>query len=125
MSKMTNINALTYVLEHSDNLPEDVIERVNAMLTTLTKRASSDKTRERKPTAKDIARNAEMEELRKTVVSILSAEPNRLFACKELAEIVGVSTPKMTAVLTSLRKAERVLRSENKGKDIRWQAKGE
>ena len=123
MSKMTNVNALTFVLEHTDNLPDEVIDRLNAMIASLTKRADSAKSRERKPSAKDIARQKEMDELREKVVAALNAEPNRLFACKELAEMVGVSTPKMSAVLISLNKTNRVLRSMNdKGKDIRWQS---
>lgn len=123
MSKMTNVSALTFVLEHTDNLPDEVIDRLNAMIASLTKRADSAKSRERKPSAKDIARQKEMDELREKVVAALNAEPNRLFACKELAEMVGVSTPKMSAVLISLNKTNRVLRSMNdKGKDIRWQS---
>ena len=123
MSKMTNVNALTFVLEHADNLPTDVRERLEALTATLTKRADSAKTRERKPSAKDVAHQQEMDGLRETVIALLSAEPNRLFACKELAEMVGVTTPKMSAVLVSLNKTNRVMRSENaKGKDIRWQA---
>jgi len=123
MSKMTNVNALTFVLENTDNLPDEVVERLNAMIASLNKRADSAKSRERKPSAKDIAHQQEMDELREKVVAALNAEPNRLFACKELAEMVGVSTPKMSAVLISLNKANRVLRSMNdKGKDIRWQS---
>lgn len=123
MSKMTNVSALTFVLEHTDNLPDEVTERLNAMVATLTKRADSAKSRGRKPSAKEVARHEEMTGLRETVIALLSAEPNRLFACKELAEMVGVTTPKMSAVLVSLNKSNRVMRSENaKGKDIRWQA---
>ena len=125
--KMTNVAALNYVLEHSDTLPTEVVERVVAMKATFEKRADSAKNRERKPSAKEMAHSAEMEELRAKVVALLAAEPNRLFACKELAEMVGVTVPKMSATLTALRKADRVMRTEDaKGKNIRWQAvKGE
>lgn len=106
-TKMTNALALSFVLDNCD-LPEEVKERVEAMLTSLVKRAEKAKTADRKPTAKEQAEAQEREAFRAKVADELTANPNREYTCKELAEAFGVSNPKMANALTALVKADRV-----------------
>ena len=102
--KMTNVTALTYVLSNYE-LPEDVQERVQALCATLEKRAEKAKLRERKPTAKELAKREENAKLAEKVLESLTDEGQ---LCATLAEQHNVSTAKMAAILRKLEEAGQV-----------------
>lgn len=96
--KMTNMNALNYVMTNCE-LPADVLERVQALYATLENRAEKAKLRERKPTAKELAKQEQNAELAQKVYESLTEEGQ---LCADLAEKFEVSTPKMAAILRML-----------------------
>lgn len=109
--KMTNMKALAYVLENCE-LPADVLEKIMNIHASYTKKASA--TGERKPTATQIAN----ETLRASIYAEMEAEtPYRVadilktFPCVE-----GLTSSKVTAMLTQMVKDGSALRTENKGK---------
>lgn len=96
--KMTNMNALKYVMTNCE-LPADVRDRMWAMYATLENRAVKAKLRERKPTAKELAKQEQNAELAQKVYDSLTDEGQ---LCATLAEQHEVSTAKMAAILRML-----------------------
>lgn len=118
--KMTNATALTYVLSNCE-LPMDVQERVQALCATLEKRAEKAKLRERKPTAKELAKREENSKLGMQVLESLTAEGQ---LCATLAEQHNVSTAKMAAILRKLEKDGLVTCTVVKRKTLWQRAQG-
>ena len=104
MEKMTNVKALNYVIENAE-LPEEVVAKLTAMRDGFVKKAEN-----KKPT-KEQAENAEIKE---RIVAVVT-EGNGLTAT-QVAEQVGITLHKATALLTALTKEERVKREVDKKK---------
>lgn len=103
--KMTNRKALTYVMENFD-LPDDVAEKLSAMLTALDKKSGGT----RKPTANQIVN----EGLKETILSVM--EQNHLYRVMELAKLVGIESPaKCSALVKQLKDSGAIVRTEDKG----------
>lgn len=113
MTKMTQKNAIAYVLENYE-LPTDVAEKLTAMHTQLTKK--SNKSGERKPTKVQIE-NAHHKE---TILE--NMEPNRLYTITELAKEIPfdsaepLSINKVSALVRQLKESGQVVRTEEKRK---------
>ena len=116
MTKMTNKQALTYVLENCD-LPSEVAERITAQLASLERKASQSATR---PNAKQVANDA----LREKIVEFFRANVDKFFRCDDIAaaipELNGKHNQSISALLTPLKRCEKipdgvVIRKETKG----------
>ena len=111
MEKMTNLKAVAYVLENC-TLPADVAEKMEKIKASFEKKSSA----ERKPTATQVAN----EGLKVAILSYMTEQPNRLFSIgeliKEVPELEGLSTPKVSALVTQLVKTGNVVRIEEKRK---------
>ena len=139
MSKITNAIALSIAIENLSGIPTlndaqglnqisdeektAVIERLTAMFDSTVKRAESAKNRERKPTPKEIAAQAENAKLIDATFEEMSKHPDFLFECKVIADVMSVSIPKMAHVLASLVSNGKVERIE--GKKPNFKVKGE
>lgn len=139
MSKITNAVALSIAIENLSGIPTlndaqglnqisdeektAVIERLTAMFDSTVKRAESAKNRERKPTPKEIAAQAENAKLIDATFEEMSKRPDFLYECKGIADTMGVSVPKMARVLGFLVSAGKVERIE--GKKPNFKVKGE
>lgn len=139
MTKITNAIALSIAIENLDNIPTlndaqglnqisdeekaAVIERLTAMFNSTVKRAETAKNRERKPTPKELAAQAERNELANATFDRMAERPDFLFECKMLADAMGVSTPRMARVLADLVEQGKVERIE--GKKPNFKVKGE
>lgn len=125
MAKMTYSEALNYVLTNCE-IPEDVSERLTAAKATLDKRAETVKGKERKLSPAQQKEQEERMAFRKEVLSVMAAEPNRLWSCSELATKFGVSSPKMGAALRYWVQEQQVVRDGGAtGRVITYQYKGE
>ena len=137
-TKITNTYALSVAIQNlantglydvngvnqlSDEDCASVIERLEKMVETNVKRAETAKTRERKPTAKELVAKEETAKLVAKTFEEMTAHPNFLYECKSIAETMGVSTPKMARVLASLVADGKVERIE--GKKPNFKVKGE
>ena len=107
----------------SDEDSRAVVERLSKMLETVVNRAEAAKTKERKPTAKEIAAQAETAKLINATFEEMSKRPDFLYECKGIADTMGVSVPKMARVLAFLVNAGKVERIE--GKKPNFKVKGE
>ena len=87
-------------------------EFIEHELELLAKKNSSEK----KPTATQVAN----ENIKEEIVEALANEPNRLFTISEMIKVIpacaDLSLPKVTALVTQLTKAEKVVRVEEKRK---------
>ena len=102
--KMTYTKALESVL--SMELSAEVAEKLAALKAQLEKRSASKST---KPTKAQ----REAAEFTETVFAALTAEPVR---CGDLATVLGVSGQKVSAALSKLVKAGRVVKTEGEKK---------
>ena len=111
IEKMTNVKALAYVLANCE-LPADVAEKITNIHASYTKKASA--TGERKPTATQVANEA----LRASIYAEMEAETSYRVAdiLKTFKCVDGLTSSKVTAMLTQMVKADIVVRTENKGK---------
>ena len=115
--KMTHATALTMAIallatdttDHSD-----IIEHLEALRTSLDKRAERAKSSERKPSAKQIAAREESTKLADATFVVMQEKPDFLYECKPLAEQMGVTTPKMAHLLAALVEQGKVKRIEGK-----------
>ena len=111
MEKMTNLKAVAYVLENYE-LPADVSEKMELIKDSLEKKASG----ERKPTATQVANAG----LKATILAYMAEQPDRLFSIseliKEVPELEGLSTQKVSPMMSSLVKEFKVVRIEEKRK---------
>ena len=109
-TKTTNKSALTYILEHYD-LPADVAEKVQGMLTQLEKRSSA----ERKPSARQV----ENEKLKGEIVN--SMEEGRKYSVGEMIKEFSffpadITPQRVSALMTQLVDAKLVEREVVKRK---------
>lgn len=137
--KITNAIALSIAIENLSNIPtlndaqglnqiseeekNAVIERLTAIFDSTVKRAESAKSRERKPTAKELAAKEENAKLADATYTEMSKRPDFLYECKGIADTMGVSTPKMARILATLVENSKVERIE--GKKPNFKVKGE
>lgn len=111
MEKMTNLKAVAYVLENYE-LPADVAEKMEKIKASLEKKASG----ERKPTVTQVVNAG----LKATILAYMAEQPDRLFSIseliKEVPELEGLSTQKVSPMMSSLVKEFKVVRIEEKRK---------
>lgn len=111
MTKMTQKNAIAYVLENC-TVPDEVREKLEGMKAQLEKRSA--KTGERKPTKTQIAN----EGFKETILA--NMEPDRLYTVSELAKEIPfgeeLSGQRVSALMKQLKDAGKVLRTEEKRK---------
>lgn len=89
MTKMTYVTAIENAI--NGNLTEETVEKLMALKAQLEKRANS----ERKPSKTQ----RENEEVKTNVLAILSSEGKQ---CKDIAETLGISGQKCSALLKQL-----------------------
>ena len=112
-TKMTNKNALTYVLEtYGDTLPADVTEKLNGMIAQFEKKSGA----ERKPTARQVE-NAKIKE------DILSKmEDNVLYTVGDILKTFSLgedmTSQRLTAILSQMVEANDVTKTKEKGKSL-------
>ena len=111
MTKMTQKNAIAYVLEHCE-LPHDVAEKLVSMKAQLEKK--SNKSGERKPTKTQIANEGFK------AIIVENMEPNRLYTVTELAKEMPfgeeLSSQRVSALVRQLKEAGAIVRTEEKRK---------
>lgn len=109
MEKMTNLKAVAYVLENC-TLPADVAEKMEKIKASFEKKSSAERT----------ATQVANEGLKVVILSYMTEQPNRLFSIgeliKEVPELEGLSTPRVSALVTQLVKTGDVVRIEEKRK---------
>jgi hypothetical protein len=111
MEKMTNLKAVAYVLENC-TLPADVAEKMEKIKASFEKKSTG----ERKPTATQVAN----EGLKGSILSYMAENPDRVFSIseliKEVPELEGLSTQKVSPMISALVKEFKVVRIEEKRK---------
>ena len=111
MTKMTQKNAIAYVLENCE-VPSEVKEKLVSMKAQLEKRSNSKG--EKKPTKTQVAN----EGFKQVIVD--NMEPGRLYTISELAKEMPfgeeLSSQRVSALITQLKKAGTVVRTEDKRK---------
>ena len=111
MTKMTQKNAIAYVLDNCE-LPTDVAEKLAGMKAQLEKR--SERKGEKKPTKTQVANEGFK------AVIVENMEPGRLYTITELAKEMPfgeeLSTQRVSALITQLKKAGTIIRTEDKRK---------
>ena len=112
-TKMTNKNALSFVLEtYGEDLPAEVVEKLNGMIAQLEKKSGA----ERKPTARQVE-NAKIKE------DILSKmEDNVLYTVGDILKTFGLgedmTSQRLTAILSQMVDANAVEKTKEKGKSL-------
>ncbi len=117
MAKMTYSEALNFVLTNCE-IPEDVFERLTTAKATLDKRAENAKGKERKLSPAQQKEQDALMAFRTTVLNAMTAEPNRLWTCSELATQFGVSIPKISAVMKYWVGLDKVVRDGGKNNRV-------
>ena len=111
MTKMTQKNAIAYVIDNCD-LPEDVLAKLESMKAQLEKKSAHKG--ERKPTKTQIAN----EGFKALIVEFM--EPGTLYTVTELTKSVPfgeeLSTQRVSALVRQLKEAGTVVRTEEKRK---------
>lgn len=111
MTKMTQKNAIAYVIENCD-LPEEVLTKLEGMKAQLEKKSAHKG--ERKPTKTQIANEGFK------AIIVENMEPNRLYTISELAKEMPfgeeLSVQRVSALVRQLKEAGTVVRTEEKRK---------
>ena len=111
MTKMTQKNALAYVLDNCE-LPTDVAEKLSGMKAQLEKRSSGSATR--KPTKTQIANEGFKQ------VILENMEPGRFYTVSELTKEMPfgeeLKSQRVSALVTQLKNVGAVVRTEEKRK---------
>ena len=109
MEKMTNLNAMNYVIEnYADSIPTDVMEKLANMRNSLIKKSAT----RSKASKANAELNAQIGEI---IVSVLASADSPMTvteinkSCDELSEY---SNQKLSAVLRTLVASERVIKSQ-------------
>lgn len=89
--KRTQVEILEEMLETLD-MTEEQTELIEKLVANIKK----------KNTQKSATKSKEHEELEEQIEEILSAEPNRIFTCAEIAKEMGSSTQKLTPRIKAL-----------------------
>ena len=114
--KIALMNAISILSQ--DNANNETVKTLQTMVNTLDKASATP----RKLSPKEIAKREETAIFRANVYKAMGEEPNRLWQVNELASRFEVSTPKMSAALTALKKIGYVKREEGfNGKVITFQ----
>lgn len=113
-TKMTNVKALTYVVENYE-LPADVAEKIGNILATYTKKSAT--SADRKPTATQVENAATTEK----VAEWLNEHKGEMLTAGDIykqcpAASVLPSVQKLTPMLTKLVEANMVAKSVVKGR---------
>lgn len=108
-NKMTNAKALEYVIANCD-VPTDVMDKLNAMLTSLKKKSAN-----RKPTKTQ----KENDSLKDAILEVLTTEP------KTVSEIIamtptlaGMNTQKVTPLMYQMEKDGKVVKTTDGKKSL-------
>ena len=111
MEKMTNLKAVAYVLENCE-LPTDVREKLEKVKASFEKKSTGEK----KPTATQVANLS----LKDAIVNYMAENSDRIFTIteliKEVPELAGLTTQKVSPLMTALVKEFKVVRIEEKRK---------
>lgn len=112
MTKMTYVQAIEIAIAETQNAKAK--EKLEALKAQMQKKAASKG--ERKPSKTQVANEAH----KAVIVEAMQAEPERLFTItqmvKEFAFSEELSNQRVSALVTQLKKAEVVVRVEEKGK---------
>lgn len=110
-TKMTQKNAIAYVIEHC-NVPTDVMDKLVSMKAQLEKKSTYKG--ERKPTKTQIAN----EGFKATIIE--NMEPGRLYTVTELSKEIPfgdeLSVQRVSALVRQLKESGKVIRTEEKRK---------
>ena len=108
---ITKKEALNYVIAHYE-LPKDVKEKIDSMIVQLEKKSA--KSGERKPTKTQVANEGF-----KNII-LENMEHDRLYTITELAKEMPfgeeLSSQRVSALITQLKKSGKVIRTEDKRK---------
>jgi len=111
MEKMTNVKAINYVVENfAEELPTDVFEKLNKIKASFEKKATS-----KKPTANQ----EKNEEIKEKILEVLANAETGLTVSEILKTdeaFAEYSLPKITALVTQLKDANKVERYTEKKK---------
>lgn len=109
--KMTNKKAISYVLENVTDLPADVREKLEAILTSFEKKSSTGKLT--KTQQENLA-------LRHLILDFMRDDPNRLMTCTEIGKAIpkldGASNQKISHLMRGLVDTKEVEKLVEKGK---------
>lgn len=86
--KMTNLKALRFVMDNVEGLPDDVMEKLEAMAQSIEKKSAN-----RKPTAVQIANVGLME----TIYNAM--EIDKFYQCKDITKLCDISSTQRTSAL--------------------------
>lgn len=114
MTHATALSMAIALLASDTTDHSDIIDHLTALRDSLDKRAEKAKSRERKPSAKQIAQREESAKLADATFTVMVEKPDFLYECKPLAEQMGVTTPKMAHLLAALVEQGKVKRIEGK-----------
>ena len=90
--KRTQVEILEEMLETLDMTEEEQTELIEKLVANIQKKNAQ----------KSATKSKEHEELEEQIEEILSAEPNRIFTCAEIAKEMGSSTQKLTPRIKTL-----------------------
>lgn len=109
--KMTYKKALNYALQNLPDAPEDVIERLTALAASIEKKAT-----ERKKPAAQVEQDTTDKAAILDYLRSLSSDDRKTISdlIKEIPEIAGYSTPKVTSLVGDLIDAGQVVRVTDK-----------
>jgi hypothetical protein len=110
MEKMTNKKALMYVVENFAEMPTDVAEKINAMITSLDKKSAN-----RKPT-KVQEQNEKLKEVILETLTDKGMTVSEVIASNK--EFEGLSNQKISALLNQMAKAEEIEKVTDKKKSL-------
>jgi hypothetical protein len=110
MEKMTNKKALMYVVENFAEMPTDVAEKINAMITSLDKKSAN-----RKPT-KVQEQNEKLKEVILETLTDKGMTVSEVIASNK--EFDGLSNQKISALLNQMAKAEEIEKVTDKKKSL-------
>lgn len=101
--KRTQVEVLTKILENADLTAEqrEVLEKIVSNI-------------KKKNSHKSATKNKEHEKLEEELLNIISAEPNRIFTCGELAKALNSSTQKLTPRLAALVEENKIVKTVEK-----------
>lgn len=113
MEKMTNVKALSYVIENFENeVPTDVFEKLVAIRTSFEKKSAS-----KKPTANQEAN----EGFKATIIEVLT-NADKALTVTEIqtvnAELGALSNQRVSALLRQLIEANKVIKTVDKKKSF-------
>lgn len=120
--KMTNKKALAYILETATDIPADVREKLENMLTSLEKKGANGEKQMTERQKENII-------LREELFKFLASEPDLVVSCSDLIKKIplfeNLSTQRVASLLLPLTKSGQVAKIKEHGKIFYQYAKGE